>query len=109
MDTCSICYNNKKLVLVDCNHAFCKPCLKKIIKYQSDNQMIPCPLCRDIMYKTNNKCINRELYYHNLIAKSKQDYGGGGLKLTTVILEVKHMPIKNNYPSKKKFKTYQNY
>ena len=104
MDICAICYENKNLIKTECNHAFCKPCLKRIIKFKDDDEYVPCPMCRCIIIKTNNKSVNRDLNNHNKIVELKQEYPGFEFYRTKVTIEYKCLPYKDyNYPAKKKF------
>ncbi len=29
---CAVCYDMKNIVKINCNHGFCKPCLKKLLR-----------------------------------------------------------------------------
>ena len=113
---CSICYEIKNLVKINCKHQFCKPCLKQIIKTKEndieDDSPVPCPLCRRDVTKTKNKSVNVSLNYCKKAQIIKQKYPMMEFKRTTNIY---YFPNKNkinkikNYPNKMKFKTYQNY
>lgn len=50
---CSICYNiidNNNISKIPCTHIFCSTC---IIRWASNNNS--CPICRAIIFKTNNE------------------------------------------------------
>ena len=42
METCPICFNNKKLIKTTCEHKFCRKCLKKWFSRGN----VTCPMCR---------------------------------------------------------------
>ena len=73
---CSICYEIKNLVKINCKHQFCKPCLKQIIKTKEndieDDSPVPCPLCRRDVTKTKNKSVNVSLNECNKLQNMKQ-------------------------------------
>ncbi len=106
MDNCAICYNTKKLVFVNCKHSFCKLCLRKIIlskiKDETDNTNVLCPMCRQDVTKTNNKCVNRELNHYN-ITKINRQSNGCGLTTTELYVEFNKKNKINKYPRKNKF------
>ena len=113
---CPVCYDTKFLVKINCNHSFCKPCLKKIIKTKEndidDDSFINCPLCRGDVIKTINKNVNRTLNECKRVQIMKQNNNITGFIRTTNYYcfpnQNKINKIKN-YPDKMKFKTYQNY
>ena len=49
---CAICFENKNMVKLLCNHEFCKDCIKTICL---DDYINKCPLCRNILYKNPKK------------------------------------------------------
>ena len=110
---CAVCYDMKNIVKINCNHGFCKPCLKKIIKTKEndieDDSPVPCPLCRRDVTKTKNKSVNVSLNGCKRVQIMKQKYPMMGFKRTTNYYYFPHQNKIKNYPDKMKFKTYQNY
>ena len=111
---CPVCYDMKFLVKINCNHSFCKPCLKNIIKTKendiNDNSFINCPLCRREVINTQNKSVNRPLNECNQLLIFKQKYPMMTIETIRnyIYFENKIDKIKI-YPDKMKFKTYQHY
>ena len=113
---CPVCYDMKNLVKINCNHSFCKSCLKKIIKTKEndieDDSPVPCPLCRRNVTKTGNKSVNISLNRCKRVQNMKQNNNIMGFIITTNYYCFPHQNKINkikNYPDKMKFKTYQNY
>lgn len=44
---CCICFENKKMIKLLCNHKFCLDC---IIKHCDKSYLNKCPLCRNVLY-----------------------------------------------------------
>lgn len=53
-DECCICFEDKKMIKLLCNHKFCLDC---IIKHCDNSGMSKCPLCRNILYNRVQKKI----------------------------------------------------
>ena len=115
---CAVCYDMKNIVKINCNHGFCKPCLKKIIKTKEndieDDSPVPCPLCRRDVTKTKNKSVNVSLNECNKLQILKQEHPS--MQITRITYKIRTSKVKNhmkrdikNYPDKMKFKTYQNF
>ena len=110
---CPVCYDTKFLVNINCNHSFCKPCLKKIIKTKEndiDTSFINCPLCRGDVIKTQNKSVNIPLNECNQLLIFKQKYPMMTIETIRnyIYLQNKIDKIKI-YPDKMKFRTYQHF
>ena len=115
---CAVCYDMKNIVKINCNHGFCKPCLKKIIKTKEndidDDSFVTCPLCRRDVTKTKNKSVNVSLNECNKLQNMKQQ--NPTMKIWRITYKRRKYKVKKsfdrdikNYPDKMKFKTYQNY
>ena len=115
---CAVCYDMKNIVKINCNHGFCKPCLKKIIKTKEndidDYSFVTCPLCRRDVTKTKNKSVNVSLNECNKLQNMKQQ--NPTMQFTRITYKRRTSKLKKsfyrdikNYPDKMKFKTYQNY
>jgi len=46
---CSICYTNLYIIKTDCNHNYCRKCIKKWVEYKQN-----CPICRRDIKKKDN-------------------------------------------------------
>ena len=115
---CAVCYDMKNIVKINCNHGFCKPCLKKIIMTKEndidDHSFITCPLCRRDVTKTKNKSVNVLLNHCNKLLILKQKYPM--MTCTSIrTYNIRYSKVKNrynrdikNFPDKMKFKNGRN-
>lgn len=72
---CPICMDdlndNKRVLLLDCNHETCVGCINKLIKMSlKEEKGVVCPICRKKVTFLKTKTTNLEFVYSNLIYTS---------------------------------------
>ena len=108
---CPICYDFVYCLRLDCNHSFCKSCIKgTILHYNTDmNEYFMCPLGRcDIRNIKDNKLNKLLQHLYKKIELRKMGYNL--LIYDECILCIYYFPIekdKYNYPIKRRFKTFE--
>jgi len=64
---CNICYETydiKEFVRLNCNHTFCKGCIKNTIKTSININSVRCALCREVVNGIYVKNLNTKFYIY---------------------------------------------